>query len=302
MTSMRTVLVFGVVTCAIAATIAACGSQPASPAQSPTSPTTTTSAPAATGGATISGVVTVLSSASSASRLLASTTTAVVVTVVGTAISSVADSGGRFRLTGVPAGSVELKFSGNGQQGSVTLTDVKDADDISVVVTLGTTGASLQTEDRSTDGVVEIEGRIAAVNPGNAANTLLVDSIKVSVPASAEIRHGSTAVPFTALAVGDRVHVRGTKTGDTIIADLVIDQNDNSNVPVNLNGAVSQLQSGFSCPNIRFTLEGWTVETSAATSFEKGPCLGIRPGTSVHVKGTVQSSGLVLATWVQTGK
>ena len=47
-------------------------------------------------------------------------------------------------------------------------------------------------------------------------------------------------------------------------------QNDNTTVPVNVTGAVSLLQSGFTCPAIRFTVAGWIVETNAATVVPEG--------------------------------
>jgi hypothetical protein len=226
----------------------------------------------------------------------------VVVSVAGTSLSTTADGAGRFKLTGVPSGTVELKFSGGGMQGSVTLTGVKDADQIDVTVTLSTSGAAIQTQPPDTGGEVQLEGRIAAVNPGGVANTLLVEATTVSVPASATIRQGGTTIAFDTLRVGDRVHVKGLKNGQVLVANEVMLQNDNTSVPVNATGAVSQLQSGFACPAIRFTLSGWTIETSVATSFEKGACSTIVNGTSVHVKGDVQPSGRVLATWVQIGK
>ena len=226
----------------------------------------------------------------------------IVVSVPGTALSTTLDGVGRFKLTGVPSGTVELKFSGNGMQGSITLTGIKDADQVDIAVTLSSAGAALQTQERDTGGEVQLEGRIAAINPGGTANTLLVDSVTVSVPTTAIIRHGDTDMTFAELKVGDRVHVKGTRNGLLLTAREVVVQNDNASVPVNVTGAVSLLQSGFACPAIRFTVAGWIVETSAATDFQKGSCTSIANGTSVHVKGDVQSSGRVLATWVQVGK
>ncbi len=194
----------------------------------------------------------------------------IVVSVAGTSLSTTVDGVGRFKLTGVPSGTVELKFSGNGMQGSIILTGVKDADQVDVAVTLSSTGAALQTQERDTGGEVQLEGRIAALNPGGTANTLLVDSTTVSVPTTAIIRHGDTDIKFSELKVGDRVHVKGTKNGQLLTAREVMVQNDNTTVPVNVTGPVSLLQSGFTCPTIRFTVAGWIVETGAATDFQKG--------------------------------
>ena len=84
---------------------------------SPTSPTT---GGATTGGATIAG--TVVSDAGSTS---AGTGAAVLtVGVSGTSLSTAVDSVGTFRLGGVPAGDVQLTFSGAGAPSTISLTNV----------------------------------------------------------------------------------------------------------------------------------------------------------------------------------
>jgi hypothetical protein len=285
----------------LALAVVACGGQSAAPdAASPTAPTTVPS-PAPLG-ATVSGTVAVISGAQGVTGLHAASSYTIVVSVVGTSLSTAADGTGHFKLTGVPSGTVILKFSGNGLQGTITLTGVKEADEIAVSVNLSPSGATLDTGGQDSGGSVQLEGRISELNPGGAAATFMLDSTMVSVPAGTDIRHGDSAVPFASLQVGDRVHVKGTRNGQTVVASQVIVQNTNSNVPVNIKGAVTELLAGFSCPAIRFKAEGWTVETTAATSFEKGTCAAVAVGTSVHVKGTTQSSGRVLATWVQIGK
>jgi len=72
--------------------------------------------PSPTAGATISG--TISGSALSAPRILDSGSFSVMdargvtVSVVGTGISTTADNGGKFTLTNVPAGTVQLNFTG----------------------------------------------------------------------------------------------------------------------------------------------------------------------------------------------
>ncbi len=293
----------------LALSLGACGDKTSAPPTSPVAPTAAVPAPAPTpaptpvGGATVTGSVSVASGPTGLRALsVSSSSYTIVVSVPGTSLSTTVDGVGRFKLTGVPSGTVELKFSGNGMQGSIVLTGVTDADQVDVAVTLSPTGAALQTQERDTGGEVQLEGRIAALNPGGTANTLLVDATTVSVPTTAIIRHGDIDIAFAELKVGDRVHVKGTKNGQLLTAREVMVQNDNTAVPVNVTGAVSLLQSGFTCPKSQFTVAGWIVETNAATVFQKGTCASLANGTSVHVKGDVQSSGRVLATWVQVGK
>ena len=206
----------------LALSLGACGDKTSAPPTSPVAPTAAVPAPAPTpaptpvGGATVTGSVAVASGPTGLRALsVSSSSYTIVVSVPGTSLSTTVDGVGRFKLTGVPSGTVELKFSGNGMQGSIVLTGVTDADQVDVAVTLSPTGAALQTQERDTGGEVQLEGRIAALNPGGTANTLLVDATTVSVPTTAIIRHGDIDIAFAELKVGDRVHVKGTKNGQT---------------------------------------------------------------------------------------
>jgi hypothetical protein len=66
-------------------------------------------------------------------------------------------------------------------------------------------------------GKVELEGLITAI----AGTSITVSGRAVVVPAGAVIRHGSRAVAFAALRVGDRVHVRANAQGSTLEATEV---------------------------------------------------------------------------------
>lgn len=278
---------------------AACGSStnPAAPSGG-AGPSTAASTP----GATISGTVNGTTSAASGGTRALDATNGITVTISGTGLSVAADSQGRFTLTGVPAGSVQLVFSGNGPTATVTLNGVQATDKIVVKVTVRGGAATLESEQRNGSGMTELEDRITAVNPQGTTRTLDVGSTRVSVPDVAIVRHGNDAIEFGALHVGDRVHVRGSQAGALLVASEVMVQNTNAKVPVNASGAVSALEAGSACPAIRFTVANWVVETSAATDFQKGKCDTIANGTTVHVKGDVQESGRVLASWVQIGK
>ncbi len=64
-------------------------------------------------------------------------------------------------------------------------------------------------------------------------------------------------------------------------------------------GRVTSLVAGTACPTLQFIVEGITVKTSAATSFEGGTCLDIQPGTKIQAKGTRQADRSVLASLVR---
>jgi hypothetical protein len=76
----------------------------------------------------------------------------VTVSVVGTSISTTLDSARRFQLTGVPAGDVQLKFTGEGLDATLTLQDVEPGDRIDIRVRLTDTSLRIEAERRDRRG------------------------------------------------------------------------------------------------------------------------------------------------------
>ena len=75
-------------------------------------------------------------------------TTPVTVTVVGTNMSTTIDRFGRFRLTDVPTGDVQLKFAGPGLDATVTLKGVQPGDQIDLRVRLTDSSVRIEAERR----------------------------------------------------------------------------------------------------------------------------------------------------------
>lgn len=271
--------------------VTACGKS-----SSPTSPSPSSSS-SSTKGASITGTITGTTSGSSAGYAKLDGTSGVTITIAGTGLTVTVDSTGKFVFTGVPAGTVQLVITSGGASSTITLEGVTATDSITVKITLKGTTVSLDAEERNGTEMTEIEDRIAAINPAGTTRTLDVGSTRVSVPTTASIRHGGTVIDFTALKVGDRVHVRGGMTGGVFVATEVMVQNTNEKVPVNISGSIA----GFtgSCPSVKFTVGTWNVETNGSTDFQKNACGSLANGVGVHLKGDVQPSGSLLATWVQ---
>jgi hypothetical protein len=278
---------------ALALVFAACGKS-----SSPSSPTDPSSA---AGGATINGTIGGLATTGSTAGGVAKldATGGVTVTISGTTIAVSVGSNGKFVLTGVPTGTVQLVFTTASGSSIITLDGVKEGDSIVVKVTIKGVTATLDDEERNGTAMTELEGQIAAVNPEGTTRTLEVNATRVSVPTTAAIRHGSTAVDFTSLKVGNRVHVRGLMSGTVLEATEVNVQNTNQHVPVNISGTIAGFTANPACPVVQFKVGSWTVDTASTTSFQKTPCANLANGMTVHVKGDVQESGTVLATWVQ---
>ena len=78
--------------------------------------------------------------------------TAMTITIVGTDITSTVDGQGDFRLSGVPPGDVELKFSSKDASATILLQRVAIGDRIHIVVTLHGSAARIESDDRRAVG------------------------------------------------------------------------------------------------------------------------------------------------------
>lgn len=269
--------------------VSACGKS-----SSPTSPSSPSFAKA---GAVINGTVSGVATGSSLGYGKLDTSSGVTVTIAGTELKVTVDASGKFVLTGVPAGTVELVITANGVPTTITLEGVKETDKIVIKITIKGTTATLEDEERNGLEMTELEDQIASIDATN--KSLVVGGIKVDAT-SAVIRQGNNdKVDFATLKVGNRVHVRGTmpSPGQFTATEVKL-QNTNAKVPVNVSGKLSDLLG--QCNAITFTVEGWKVYTEdKTTDFGKAGCTAVTATSTVHVKGDVQGDGRVLASSVQ---
>jgi len=292
----------------LAATISigACGGDNKAATPMQPSPTATANPSASSTGAVIAGTVVGFSGAPSAA--FSTRATGLTVTVSGSNLSSAVDDSGHFELHGVPGGHVELHFSGRSTDARLSLDDVADHDAIEIVVRVD--GSTVEIEDNHRQGAdnrMEIEGTVAEVNA--TAGTLRVRNDVVTVPATATIRHGSTMMKLSDIVVGDRVHVKGMKTGATTVASEIDVQNEHGGNPgpnpgpgdgddehengrVELTGSVAA-RSG-TCPSLTFTVGTTSVSTSNSTEFKDVSCAALKNGDRVEVKGSRQSPAAVV--------
>jgi uncharacterized protein DUF5666 len=304
----------------LAATISigACGGDNKATGPTPPSSTATANPPASSAGASIAGMVVGISGLPSAA--FGTRATGLTVTVTGSNLSSPVDDSGHFELHGVPGGHVELHFSGRSTDARLSLDDVADRDAIEIVVRVD--GTTVEIEDNHRQGAdnrMEIEGLVTEVNA--TAGTLRVRDAMVTVPATATIRHGSTIMKLSDIRVGDRVHIKGMKTGTTTVASEIEVQNehagddnhggnpgpnpgpgngddDHGNGGVELSGSVAG-RSG-TCPSLTFKVGTTSVATSSSTEFKDVSCAALKNGDSVEVKGSRQTpTAVVNATRVE---
>jgi hypothetical protein len=234
----------------------------------------------------------------------------VTVTVVGTSITATLSGTGSFVLTGVPSGNIQLHFTGSGVYATITINGVA-SEHIQLVVTLNGSNASIDSMNRvQQHNNAEVEGLITTISHGD--RSMKVAGLEVKVR-DAPIRHGSTVIGISSLAVGQRVHVKGNVVHDYIVATEVFLQNPTTpGTPVppsppsggddpRLDFSGSLTWESGTCPNVRFTVAGKRVSANSATSFRHGPCehLQNESGTWVDVNGVRQGDGSFLAEKVE---
>lgn len=262
--------------------VAACGSS-----SSPTAPSAAnTPAPSATKAA-IQGTV----SGATSAALFSTNNGAgagMTVTVEGTSITTTVNGAGQFTLTEVPPGTVVLRFNGVGANAALTVANLIAGLTTNITVIVNGTEAKL--EEKTTGSDREIEGRIESIT----GTTLKVAGRTVTTSASTVIRHGDTTMTMSQLAIGQRVHVKGTVTGTgttaTTAATLIIVQNMNTSIPANLQGTVSDLTGTAAA--FEFRIGSSLVKGNAATQFKGGRSpsfAGLANGDKVHVQGRMEN-------------
>jgi len=277
---------------------AACGSDsPAPVGPSPAESNTPGPAPApSTGGATVSGTVSGGGQAGlqASVRLLGAGLAGVTVGVEGTDLSTRTGSNGAFELRGVPSGRVRLRFQGSGASGVLELNDVSQSEEIELSVVVSGSTVELESQERVTGSQAQLEGKVLTVNYG--ARTLTVGTTTVLVPEGIPITNGYRALELEDVVMGARIHVKGSRAGDTITATSIMVQQTGLE-RVTLTGVVSDLAGA--CPARTFKFGSKIVAVNASTIFVQGSCSELSSGMTVEVKGFARTDGSVLATMVK---
>ena len=134
-------------------------------------------------GATISGLVNASAAAADPSMTAATVGAELTVAIDGTGLSAVVDGGGRFRLVEVPAGDVQLRFSGANVNATTMIPNVGQYEDIELQVNIDGNSAVIVSEVRT--------GKVALCHRSGDGHHLIV----VSVNAEGTHRaHGDAAV------------------------------------------------------------------------------------------------------------
>ena len=246
-------------------------------------------------GATISG--TVSGAGAAQARALGSGLGGVKVSVEGTDLSATTNANGAFMLNGVPPGLVRLLFQGSGASGTVDLNEVTQSETIAISVVVNGSSVELESEARTTGSEAQLEGKIVSIN--YAGRSMVVGTTTVNVPEGVEITNGYRLLDFTDLIVGARIHVKGTRSGETITASRILAQQTGLD-SVTVSGTVSDVAG--TCPDRTFKFGSTAIAVNRSTHFVQGSCEQIADGLKLEVKGLRRPDGSILATQVKFNK
>ena len=186
--------------------------------------------PAAPAGATIQGTVVTGATAAQASAPHAmSGAGGIRVSVTGTNLTTTTDGAGKFVITGVPSGTVELHLEGPGLDARLTLTGLAAGQTLTITVRAAGSQASLEADDDDQDHEAELRGAIQSIDL--ATSSLMVAGKKVVTNSSTRIagQHDAT-LALKDLKVGEKVEVEGTSQADqSVLARKIEVEGDHDN-------------------------------------------------------------------------
>jgi hypothetical protein len=247
-------------------------------------------------GAVINGVVAGTGGSGSTARSGGTTanglTTGMTVSVTGTNLSARVDASNRFSLRGVPEGTARLQFSSATVNATADVGGVQSSETITLEVSVTPTTAVIESVSRSTGSAEQLEGRVESL-PAAPAGTLVVAGRQVTTDASTQIVSGNVALTFAALAIGQRVHVKGSASGTSLLAAIIDIQNTNVEIPVPINGDIENFSGSPSA--FQFEIDGRLIKGDATTEFfGDSEFSDIANGKRAEVKGLLRN-GFVFA-------
>ena len=153
-------------------------------------------------------------------------------------------------------------------------------------------------DDNGQEGSASIHGTLTAMSGTKPALVLIVGNTTVRTSASTEVKRKGDVQTLDQLKVGMSLHVVGDRQGDGSLNARKIEINDDVvGGEFEIEGSLGGLKG--TCPSLQFGVNGFSITTSAATSFEGTTCSALKSGNKVAVKGLKQSDGSVAATSVE---
>jgi len=153
-------------------------------------------------------------------------------------------------------------------------------------------------DDDEQDSSASIHGRVNALSGASPSLMLTVDTTIVRTTSETEVKRRGDVQTLAAIALGQEVHVIGTRQPDGSLIARRIELNDDApGGAVEIAGSAGGVAG--TCQAITFKINGYSIQTSTATVFENITCAAIKSGSKLTVKGTSGPSGVILATHVK---
>lgn len=256
--------------------------------------------PSSPGGIVVTGSIVSSSGSAGSTNGFSGGTTAgslpagLTITVVGTNITVQVSANGAFTINGVPAGNIDLRLNGPGLQALVSLLDLQAGQTATITITLNGTTADLDSDHRKGPSGEELEGRVESLPPTTAAGAFVVAGRTVTTTGGTTFTMQGQPASFADLAIGQRVHVKGTPGTTSLLATSVNIQNTNTDIGTNLNGTVSEFTGNSTA--FQFKVDGQLVKGDATTTFFGNSAFAdLANGKRAEVKGSFKN-GYVFAT------
>ena len=147
------------------------------------------------------------------------------------------------------------------------------------------------------DTSASIHGTLVSLTGSTPNFVLLVGTTTVRTSSATEVKRRGDVQTLAELKIGQSLHVVGDRQPDgSLVARKIEIDDDAPGGEFEIEGSLGGLKG--TCPSVQFGVNGFSVATSATTTFEGGACSSLKSGDKVTVKGTRQADGLVAATKV----
>jgi hypothetical protein len=233
--------------------------------------------------------------------------TTVPVEVNGT-IDSLTGSAAAFQFkvgSRVVKGDASTAFFGDGDR-SDSFSDLKDGARVEVkgqqrdgfvYATRIHINGTTETPDDGPDTSASIHGTLVSISGSKPSLVLMVGSTTVRTSSATEVKRRGDVQSLDTLKVGQTLHVVGDRQTDgSLNARKIEIDDDATGGEFEIEGSLGGLNG--TCPSVRFSVNGFSIATSASTSFETA-CSSLKSGDKVNVKGTRLADGSVAATRVK---
>jgi hypothetical protein len=153
-------------------------------------------------------------------------------------------------------------------------------------------------EEDEQDSSASIHGVLTAMAGSRPVLTLTVGGTTVRTSAGTQVQRRGDVQTLDALQLGQTLHVVGTRQPDgSLDARRIQISDDETGGEFEIEGSLGGLKG--TCPALTFGVNGFTVVTNSATTFEGAACTALKSGDKVKVNGTKQGDGSVLASRVR---